>query len=696
MEVALGIIERAKERERNGGRLLPMRCCNNKNKNYSEEKKQEHKDAEKLSDWKKVLKGKGNGGKCSDEVRDCLDKELVGWRAEIDLDEKALQDAKDIVKRAKERFEKGENLLPLKISKKKCNTPQLKVEHSDYLKLQNWKSIMRGNIKRTLSDKVIDYLNINLEGWNAKIDLDKNALEDAEEIVERAKEREKKGGRLIPRGIDKKNRNTLELEQENSDSVKISGWKTALTGKNDQRCCDSVRDYLDEELPGWRIELDDKTILFVKQIVERANERLKKRQNLLPRNIPEEKRNTLELQQECSDAKKLGHLKDSLKDSKRGRCPDEVRDYLDKKLPGWRNELIDKSILFAQQIVERAFERVKKGQQLLPKYVNNKINRNTSELEQMHKDAQKLNNLRNGLNGLGNAKCPDEVRDYLDEHMKGWRPIDHPSVLMKRKVLDNQEETPKPKKSMKVKATKPKKSKETVEQRKERTESELEVLHRRYKRLTSKNLQKEFQDTPELWHKYHAISEENEKSFPDEGIPRNCVIKEINEIKGKRTRLVVDMGCGKAHIADHFINDKRFIFINYDHVSCKENVLVQDISNLPLEDHSVEICILCLAMWGSNCRDYVREAYRILESGGKLYIMEPTKRWTNAVTTNAVTTNAVTTNAVTTNAGGAIEMEVENEYVEPGGKLINILEESGFQIAKSIVEKFCLFVCTKI
>jgi ubiquinone/menaquinone biosynthesis C-methylase UbiE len=126
------------------------------------------------------------------------------------------------------------------------------------------------------------------------------------------------------------------------------------------------------------------------------------------------------------------------------------------------------------------------------------------------------------------------------------------------------------------------------------------------------------------------------------------------------------MGCGKAQIADHFANDSRFTFINYDHVSPKENVLVQDISNTPLDDDSVEICILCLAMWGSNCEDYVREAYRILESKGNLYIMEPTirKRWTAE--------------------GGP-----------PADKLKALLENSGFQIAKSSIEKFCLFVCTK-
>jgi ubiquinone/menaquinone biosynthesis C-methylase UbiE len=157
-------------------------------------------------------------------------------------------------------------------------------------------------------------------------------------------------------------------------------------------------------------------------------------------------------------------------------------------------------------------------------------------------------------------------------------------------------------------------------------------------------------------------------------------IFQLNEIKGKRTRSVVDMGCGKAQIADHFANDKRFSFINYDHVSSKENVLVQDISKIPLEDHSVEICILCLAMWGSNCHDYVREAHRILESGCKLYIMEATKRWTSEATESLATESLAT----------------ESEEELAGGRLKTLLEETGFQITKQSVEKFCMFVCSKI
>jgi ribosomal RNA-processing protein 8 len=207
---------------------------------------------------------------------------------------------------------------------------------------------------------------------------------------------------------------------------------------------------------------------------------------------------------------------------------------------------------------------------------------------------------------------------------------------------------------------------ETPEQHKKRVKSELSTLHQHYKTLNSANLHAEFQDNPQEWHKYHAVSEQNEQSFPEHEIPRNRVIQELNKIKCKRAKTVVDMGCGKAHISQHFASDPRFRFINYDHVSCNSNVQQCDIANIPLEDDSVEICIMSLAMWGHNCKDYVKEAHRILETGGKLYIIEATKRWTT-----------------------------ETDTVDPADRLKKLLTDSGFRIDTSSIRKFCLFECSK-
>ena len=645
MEVAIGIVERAKEREKNGENLVPRSIRNIKVRNTPKLEK-EYRDYTKLSGWKQALKGKGTC-KCSNEVCIYLDKELNGWRTETDYNEKALEDAKAIVFRRNQR----PNLIPRQIpDKKQRNTIELEQEDKDATKLSNWKLALKEKGRSKCSNEVRDYLDKELIGW--RTDYNEKALEDAKEIVSRRNQRPN----LIPRRIDnKQKRNTPELEQEHKDAKKISCLKNGLKGNGSWKCPNEVRDYLDKELVGWRTEtdFDEKALEDAKAIVSRKNQR----PNLIPRQIYKKIRNTHELEQENEDALRLFRWKKALQGEKNLRCSDEVRDYLDKELVGWRTELDEKSLENAKSIVSRKNQRPN----LIPRFLGNKKNRNTPELEQENKDASKLYRWKQALKGEKNLRCSDEVRDYLDEQLKGWRTIEEKSEEEPKE--ETPVETPKPKKSMKLKEPT---KKETPEQRRIRTKSELEVLHQRYKTLTSKNLQKEFQETSELWHQYHTISEENEKSFPEESIPRNRIIQELTQIKGKRTRSVVDMGCGKAQIADHFANDTRFSFINYDHVSSKENVLVQDISKTGLEDNSVEICILCLAMWGSNCHDYVREAYRILESGGKLYIMEATKRWT------------------------------DDEGGQPADKLKKLLEETGFQIVEQSIEKFCMFICIKI
>jgi superfamily II DNA or RNA helicase len=233
-----------------------------------------------------------------------------------------------------------------------------------------------------------------------------------------------------------------------------------------------------------------------------------------------------------------------------------------------------------------------------------------------------------------------------------------------------EEEKPKKIKSMKLKT--PSKTKETTLEKKVRVKSEISELHREYKTLKSENLHNKFQENPDLWTTYHEISEENEKSFPEEEIPRNRVIQQLDKTKTKRTKRIVDLGCGKGQISQYYKDDKRFQFHNYDHISSNDTIISCDISNIPLEEDSVEMCILSLAMWGSNCREYIQEANRILETGGRLYIIEPTKRWSEKDELGNIVSG------------------------REGNKLKLLLEENSFQILEQSVDKFCMFVCITI
>jgi ubiquinone/menaquinone biosynthesis C-methylase UbiE len=76
-------------------------------------------------------------------------------------------------------------------------------------------------------------------------------------------------------------------------------------------------------------------------------------------------------------------------------------------------------------------------------------------------------------------------------------------------------------------------------------------------------------------------------------------------------------------------------------------------------------------MWGSNCDEYIQEAHRVLESNGTLYIIEPTKRWSEK---------------------DEIKNIVEGKE---GIKLTTLLERNNFQIVEQSIQKFCFFVCIK-
>ena len=77
----------------------------------------------------------------------------------------------------------------------------------------------------------------------------------------------------------------------------------------------------------------------------------------------------------------------------------------------------------------------------------------------------------------------------------------------------------------------------------------------------------------------------------------------------------------------------------------------------------MDIAILSLAMWGSNCHEYLTEVYRILDTGGTLLISEPYQRWYD---------------------------------IETGdNKLVSLLEKNNFTVIDKVENKFMFIVCRK-
>lgn len=213
---------------------------------------------------------------------------------------------------------------------------------------------------------------------------------------------------------------------------------------------------------------------------------------------------------------------------------------------------------------------------------------------------------------------------------------------------------------------------ETCEQKKTRTKNELSSYHQKYITMRSDTLATHFKNNPTEFETYHKIRDDNLNTFKDGEKPHELVIQSLSNFKTKTQKTIVDMGCGLAKIANHFANDKRYNFINYDHVSVAENITVCDISNMPLENDSSNICIMSFALWGPNCADYIKEAHRVLETQGTLHIVDSTKRWSEK------------------NENNYIEKEMECS------KIKKMLENSGFKIVQEKIDKFCYFICLKI
>ena len=87
--------------------------------------------------------------------------------------------------------------------------------------------------------------------------------------------------------------------------------------------------------------------------------------------------------------------------------------------------------------------------------------------------------------------------------------------------------------------------------------------------------------------------------------------------------VIADLGCGEARLARSVPNPVHSL----DLVAANDTVTVADIAHTPLGDASVDIVVFCLSLMGTNIKDFIFEAARILKSGGTLKIAELESRF---------------------------------------------------------------------
>ena len=147
----------------------------------------------------------------------------------------------------------------------------------------------------------------------------------------------------------------------------------------------------------------------------------------------------------------------------------------------------------------------------------------------------------------------------------------------------------------------------------------------------STNSNQMFVSDPSLWHAYHDRRDQSFLGYDVHAdIPVNQIIAYL-ETKKMHTLNILDLGCGRNKIAQHFSSHSSSSPHNvhvtgYDHVAHNGSIAC-DIATLPDADESVNMCIYSQSLMGSNWQQYLQEGYRVLVYHGEMIIAESIDRY---------------------------------------------------------------------
>ncbi|MBZ3879856.1 Ribosomal RNA-processing protein 8 [Sciurus carolinensis] len=131
--------------------------------------------------------------------------------------------------------------------------------------------------------------------------------------------------------------------------------------------------------------------------------------------------------------------------------------------------------------------------------------------------------------------------------------------------------------------------------------------------------QRLFQEDPEAFLLYHRGFQSQMKKWPLQPVDRIA-----RDLRQRPASLVVaDFGCGDCRLASSVRNPVHC----FDLASLDPRVTVCDMAQVPLEDESVDVAVFCLSLMGTNIRDFLEEANRVLKPGGLLKVAEVSSRF---------------------------------------------------------------------
>ncbi|KAK9307034.1 hypothetical protein QLX08_002486 [Tetragonisca angustula] len=249
---------------------------------------------------------------------------------------------------------------------------------------------------------------------------------------------------------------------------------------------------------------------------------------------------------------------------------------------------------------------------------DNKIAKKTKSkcIEHETKEKQKLNKKKN-LNKVLEKKLRQRKSTFSTTSKKK---NDDPQVTKShnldikhlQKLLSNKQKEEKQKVNMKPQSLR------------QKMMTKLKASRFRYLNETlynneSSKSKKYFKDDPDAFKAYHEGYKQQVEQWPVN--PLDNVIASIKKMP--KQHIIADFGCGEARLATTVPHKVH----SFDFVSLNKNVTACDIAHTPLLTNSVNVVVFCLSLMGTNLKDYIIEANRVLKKGGILKIAEVESRF---------------------------------------------------------------------
>ena len=136
---------------------------------------------------------------------------------------------------------------------------------------------------------------------------------------------------------------------------------------------------------------------------------------------------------------------------------------------------------------------------------------------------------------------------------------------------------------------------------------------------TGDEAKKLFEKEPELFTSYHQGFATQVSKWPAN--PLDSVIAYVKSLP--HHMVIADFGCGTARLAQSVPQTVH----SFDLVAGNSFVTACDMAHVPLSSASVDVCVFCLSLMGTNVTDFIREAKRVLKQEGRLKICDIASRF---------------------------------------------------------------------